>query len=146
MEKNILDSLPNDPLLRRIIARCTPSNPESAAILSQPHPLENLDSRLLEALAPKKHDLELNAFDLKLAAQYEETHNTAQDKYKTSSSSYFQAYNILLHTNPSNTTALETQLSKLHFIMQPMQSFKTPSKNPSLYELYLAYKTCLFRA
>lgn len=81
MEKNILDSLPNDPLLRRIIARCTPSNPESAAILSQPHPLENLDSRLLEALAPKKHDLELNAFDLKLAAQYEEVsyHLICQD-------------------------------------------------------------------
>lgn len=30
--------------------------------------------------------------------------------------------------------------------MQPIKDFKTPSKHPSLYELFIAYKTCLLRA
>ncbi|KAI4087970.1 MAG: hypothetical protein LQ339_008778 [Xanthoria mediterranea] len=128
MEENILKDSLNDSLLWRIAVRCSPSNRGPGAILSQPHALANLDDRLLEAMAPKEHDLELSAFDLMLAAQYEE------------------AYSMLLHSDPSNTPALKIQLSKLHFISQPMDSFKTPSQNPGLYELYLAYKTCLFRA
>lgn len=38
------------------------------------------------------------------------------------------------------------QLSGLRFIMQPIKQFKAPSKDPSLFELFIAYKTCLFRA
>ncbi len=30
--------------------------------------------------------------------------------------------------------------------MQPIKDFKAPSKYPSLYELFIAYKTCLLRA
>ncbi|CAO1604795.1 hypothetical protein XANCAGTX0491_008336 [Xanthoria calcicola] len=59
---------------------------------------------------------------------------------------YEEAYNLLLQSDPSDASTLKAQLSNLHFISQPMDSFKTPSQNPGLYELYLAYKTCLFRA
>lgn len=79
MEEILLQSLeakcsPDDPILQRIIAECTPlSDPASRAILDKPHPADTLDARLLEALAPKEHEgLELNAFDLMLAAQYRE--------------------------------------------------------------------------
>lgn len=72
MEENILKDSLNDSLLWRIAVRCSPSNRGPGAILSQPHALANLDDRLLEAMAPKEHDLELSAFDLMLAAQYEE--------------------------------------------------------------------------
>ncbi|KAL8645150.1 MAG: hypothetical protein Q9210_006871 [Variospora velana] len=127
MEEILLQSLesrcsPDDPVFQRILAQCAPPTPESQAILDKPHPNETLDTRLLEALAPKWHDLEMDAFDVKLAAQYQE------------------AYIIL------RTGGTKDRLSNLHFISQPITEFKTPSKVPSLFELFLAYKTCLFRA
>ncbi|KAI4093097.1 MAG: hypothetical protein LQ344_003080 [Seirophora lacunosa] len=137
MEEILLQSLeakcsPDDPILQRIIAECTPlSDQASRAILDKPHPADTLDARLLEALAPKEHEgLQLNAFDLMLAAQYRE------------------AYTIIRDHGVDNvmTEVDQRRLSRLHFVMQPMEGFKTPSKNPSLFELCLAYKTCLLRA
>ncbi|KAL8729511.1 MAG: hypothetical protein Q9166_004683 [cf. Caloplaca sp. 2 TL-2023] len=68
---------------------------ESAAILSQPHPTSTLDAHLLEALTPKKYDLQLNAFDLQLETQYQE------------------AYNILIRNGVDNVT--KAQFSSLLF-------------------------------
>ncbi|KAL8679957.1 MAG: hypothetical protein Q9186_003822 [Xanthomendoza sp. 1 TL-2023] len=126
MEDNISDNLLNEPSVRRIVPQCTSSNPESSANPSGPHATSTLNARLLEAMTPKKYDLQLNAFELKLETQYQE------------------AYKILIHNGVDKVT--KEQFSSLHFIIQPMDDFKTPSKIPSLYELYLAYKTCLFRA
>lgn len=78
MEENIFKDSLNDSLFWRIAAHCPPSNRGSGPILSQPDALANLEDRLLEALAPTKHDLELSAFDLMLAAQYEEVKLTSQ--------------------------------------------------------------------
>ena len=78
MEQNIFKDSLNDSLFWRIAAHCPPSNRGSGPILSQPDALANLEDRLLEALAPTKHDLELSAFDLMLAAQYEEVKLTSQ--------------------------------------------------------------------
>ncbi|CAL8580033.1 hypothetical protein XPA_005766 [Xanthoria parietina] len=112
MEQNIFKDSLNDSLFWRIAAHCPPSNRGSGPILSQPDALANLEDRLLEALAPTKHDLELSAFDLMLAAQYEE------------------AYNLLLQSDPSDAPALKAQLSKLHFISQPMDSFQNALATP----------------
>ncbi|KAL8854165.1 MAG: hypothetical protein Q9221_001087 [Calogaya cf. arnoldii] len=110
MEEIVLANLKNTttgPLYRRIIAQCNPNDPESAAILSEPHPRSTLDARLLKAIAPQKeHDVGLNAFELMLAAQYEE------------------AYNILVRDGVDNVNL--SHLSHLHFISQPMSTFKTP--------------------
>ncbi|KAL8900301.1 MAG: hypothetical protein Q9207_005760 [Kuettlingeria erythrocarpa] len=115
-----------DPLVERLFALCSPSDPHSEAILSKPHPNATLKRRLITALAPKKLGLELSPFDLLLAAQYEEAHT------------------IIRRADADSIT--KDRLSALHFIMQPIKDFKPPSKHPSLYELFIAYKTCLLRA
>ncbi|KAL8760792.1 MAG: hypothetical protein Q9184_003051 [Pyrenodesmia sp. 2 TL-2023] len=104
---------------------CRPNDPKSQAILSKPHPNESLRERLVEALTPKEHGLKLSPFDLKLAAQYQEAH-------------------AIIRTDADNMS--KDRLSYLHFVMQPIKELKAPSKHPSLFELFIAYKTCLLRA
>ncbi|KAL8646314.1 MAG: hypothetical protein Q9226_006911, partial [Calogaya cf. arnoldii] len=103
----------------------------------QPHGPPNdktHNERVLEALAPKQHDIELTRFELALAAQYEEA--------------YFIVHTFLESEKPPDTgppyRCLHL-LNQLSFISQPISTFKCPSKYPSIYELYLAYKICFFR-
>lgn len=80
MEELLLENLKaTSPIFERIVAQCTPTNPHSEAILSKPHPNETLDARLIEALAPKEHDMKLTPFDNRLAAQYQEVRSLFRD-------------------------------------------------------------------
>lgn len=111
MEENIFKDSLNDSLFWRIAAHCPPSNRGSGPMLSQSHALANLEDRLLEALAPTQHDLELSAFDLMLAAQYEEVK--------------FPSQIHLRHTKPARP---ENTYTKNHpFACRPTTSSSSPT-------------------